>query len=351
MENIFQFPDTVTLIEAVDNFKTPGNYLTNTFFSQKVPPMNTEMIACEYRKGKRLTAPYIVTGAKGKDVGRSQGYAKMFKAPMVAPRRVLSAFDVQRRMFGEVPIISTVSPQERAASILAKDLQEMIAMVENTKNSMAAKILQGEPITIEGYADDGTLIQESVIDFGFDNFKNPTTAWDNANAKIIEDLQDGIEKIAEATGALPTMLLCGKNIERYLLKNTELKDWAKNLRENWNMMSIQPRYAAPQARYIGTLGMLGLEVYSYFETYSDSDGTVKPFIDDDTAILITPDMGKQANGVVTLVNKQTGFESYSAEFVPKYIFDEENNIVSLTVYSRFILIPNDIESWCVIKAK
>ena len=351
MENIFAFPETTTLIEAVDNFKPAANYLSSTFFSQKVPPMNTETIACEYRKGKRLTAPYIINGAKGRDVGRTQGFAKIFKAPMVAPRRVLSAYDVQRRMFGEVPIISTKSPAERAAAILAQDLKDLIAMAENTKNAMAANILQGNPLKVEGYADDGTLIQESVIDYNFTNFKTPAVTWDNASAKIIEDLQDGIEKIAEGTGSLPTMLLCGKNIERYLLKNTELKDWAKNLRENWNMMAIQPKYAAPQARYIGTLAMLGLEVYSYFETYTDSDGNVKPFIDDDTAILISPDMGKQANGVVTLVNKQTGFESYSAEYVPKYIFDEENNIVSLTVYSRFILIPNDIESWCVIKAK
>lgn len=351
MTNIFEIPDTITLINAVELMKTPANYLVNQFFNQKLPTVSTDYIACEYRKGKRLTAPYIIEGTRGVDINRQGGFAKYFKAPMVGPRRTLSISDVKNRMFGEQPIFSTRTPQERAAAMLAQDLTEMLAMIENTKNAMAAKILQGEKVVIEGYADDGELVQESEIDFNFTNITTPATKWDNASAKIISDLRAGIEQIAEATGSLPTMLLCGKNVEEYLIKNNELKDWAKNLRENWSMMSIQPRYLSPQTRYIGTLSALGLEVYSYFETFTDTDGTVKPFIDDDTAILCSPNLGKQASGVINLIDKNAGVQTYASEYVPVYRVDEFAQQISLTVYSRFIMIPSDIESWIVFKVK
>ena len=352
MANIFEIRDTVTLLQAVELIKPAASYLTDTFFSRKEPVANTSMVAVEYRKGKRLLAPYIVKGSRGVNIGRDSATGKMYRAPMVGPRRVFGVADLEMRQFGEVPAFSQMTPAERAAAMQAQDLKDLLAMIRNRQNQMAADILTTGKTVIKGYADDGKTFIEDTIDYQFENVKAvPATNWTNASATIYEELKAGIEQIAEDTGSLPTMLLCGSGIEKCLLNNKELKEWlsAAN-RQNWMMASVQPKYLAPQTRYIGTISALGIEIYSYYETYTDESGDVKPFIPENAAILITPDMGRQSFGAVTLIDKSAGVVTYAAEAVPKYTIDELNNEMSLAVYSRFIMIPDDIQSWIVYNA-
>lgn len=351
MTNIFEIRDTVTLLQAVELMKPAASYLTDTFFSQKMPVSNTSMVAVEYRKGKRILAPYIVKGSRGVNMARQNAFAKMYDAPMVGPRRVFTVSDLEKRQFGEIPIYSQLTPQERAASMQARDLQDLLLMIRNRQNQMSADILTTGKTTIKGYADDGKTFVEDTIDFQFSNVKTPPTLWSDPSAKIYDDLKDGIELIAEETGSLPTMLLCGSGIEKCLLNNKELKEWLGIAnRQNWTMASVQPKYLAPQNRYIGTISALGLEIYSYYETYTDETGAIKPFIPANTAILISPGIGKQLFGAVTLIDRSAGVQTYAAENVPRYIIDEINQEMSLAVYSRFIMVPDDISSWVVYNA-
>lgn len=352
MNNIFGITDTITLIEAVEQFKKPATYLTETFFNQKMPVANTSWIGFEVFKGKRQLAPHIVRGGRGKDIGRENVDAKFYSAPMVGPRRVIGIKDMEMRMIGEQPIFSTLKPEERAAAMQARDLQDLLARIENTKNKMCADILTTGRYVVSGYADDGERVIEDTIDYGFTNVKTASPTWDNANAKIYDDLEYCCDKIAEDTGELPTMLLCGANVEKYMLANKEIRDWLLvNNRQNLTMASLQPKYLAPQTRYLGTLTALGLEMYSYLETYwDDATQSVKPFIPADTAIVIKPGKGKQLFGAITLMD-DAGPKTYAAENVPVYDVDKRANAMSLTVYSRFLMVPEDVSDWYVIQVK
>ena len=209
----------------------------------------------------------------------------------------------------------------------------------------------GEKLKISGFADDGENIVEDEIDFGFTNIQTPSTLWSNSAANIYQDLQNACDKIAEDTGSLPTMLLVGKNVEKYLLANKEIKDWLLvSNNKNLTIANLQPKYISPQTRYLGTIPALGLEIYSYLETYLDAEtNTVKPFIPANTAIVISENIGKQLFGAISLVDKNAGFQTYAAEIVPKYSINEADNITSLSVFSRTLLVPNDIDSWITIK--
>lgn len=352
MENIFGITDTFTLLGAVEQIKTPANYLTQTFFPNKMPTANTSWVAVEFKKGKRLLAPYIVRGSRGVNVSRDTAQARMYTAPMMGARRIISLQDVEQRMFGETPVYTTMTPEERAARMQARDLTELLAMIENRKNKICADILQTGKTVIQGYADDGQTYIEDEIDFQFDGIVTPTTTWDNAGATIYSDLRAACDRIAENTGTLPTLMLCGKNVEQYLINNTEIFKWLQILNPaNLTMANFAPKYTAPQARYIGTIPALGLEIHSYLETYYDeSDKKVKPFIDPDVAIVCNPGRGYQLTGAITLLESGQ-YHTYAAEYVPHYTFNDEANQTALAVYSRFIAVPDNLDDYVVIKTK
>ena len=179
----------------------------------------------------------------------------------------------------------------------------------------------------------------------------PAVTWDNPNADIYGDIKNVSEMIQENTGTIPTLMLCGKNVERYLIKNTELKEWLSvPNRENLAMLSLAPRFTSPQIRRIGLLQSLNLEIYSYAETYTDDDGMVKPFLGDDDVIIAVPGRGRQIHGAVTLINDaETGFDTYVGQYVPYYNADRKNQEISLTMYSRFLLAPEWADDWALIK--
>ena len=118
------------------------------------------------------------------------------------------------------------------------------------------------------------------------------------------------------------------------------------------MLSLQPRFMSNQIRRIGLLQALNLEIYSYAETYTDDDGTVKPFLDPDSVIIANPGRGRQLHGAVTLLNDSlTGYNTYSGQYVPYYNGDKNSQEISLTMYSRFLLAPTWADDWALIKAK
>lgn len=352
MENVFGITDSLTLLQAVEQIKTPANYLTQTFFPNKLPTANTSWVAVEFKKGKRMLAPYIIRGSRGVNVARDVAQARMYTAPMMGARRIISNQDIEQRIFGEQPIFTTMTPEERAAALQARDLVELLGRIENRKNKMCADILQTGKTVIQGYADDGQNVVEDEIDFQFDGIVTPSTTWDNPSATIYSDLRAACDRIAENTGTLPTLLLCGKNVEQYIINNTEIFKWLQVVNPaNLTMANFAPKYIAPQARYVGTIPSLGLEVHSYLETYYDeSDGKVKPYIDADVAIVCNPGRGYQLTGAITLLEGGQ-FRTYAAESVPHYTFNDEANQIALAVYSRFIAVPDNLDDWVTIKAK
>ena len=350
MENIYNLP-TVTLLESVALFKTPASYLVDTFFSNKLPTANSSWVSVEYKKGKRSLAPYIVKGAKAMTVDREGSYSNLYNAPMIGAKRIITSADLEMRMFGEEPIFSKLGPQERAAQLQAKDLVDLQNMIFNRRNKMAAEILTTGKVEVKGFADDGKTFIADEINFDFTNIITPSTLWNANNAKILDDLTDAVNKIAEESGELPDIMVCGANVEKYLLSNKQLQDMLLiSNRSNLTIASLQPKYIAPQARYLGYINSLGLEVYSYLETYYDDEtDSTQPFIPANSVIIGKAKKGRQIYGAITLVDKNVGVQTYSAEIVPKYTYSEEGNQISLSAYSRCILTPEETTSWAHIK--
>lgn len=349
MQNIYNLP-TVTLIGAVELFKTPASYLLDTFFSTKLPTANSSWLAVEYKKGKRSLAPYVVKGAKPMTVDRDGSYSKFYNAPMIGAKRIITAADLEMRLFGETPVYGTMSDADRANKIIADDLVELQRIIQNKKNYMAAELLQTGKILVEGYADDGRTIQTDLIDFDFSNISTVSASWATTSTDIYKDIYNAVNKIAEDVGELPDIMVVGKNVEQYILNNKTTKDWLMIPNAQYAAFNnLAPKYISPQSRYIGRINSLGLEMYSYLETYYD--GTqIKPFLDEDTVIIGIGGRGKQLSGAITLL-ESGNWNTYAAEYVPHYTYSDRDNESSLALYSRFIPVPDVIDSWVTLKVK
>ena len=350
---MIEYNDTISLMAVMERIKPPASFLLDTFFPNTPPTAPTRVIETEYRKGGRKLAPFIVSGAKGINMKRDTSWIEHYTPPMVAPRRTLSPEDIEQRAFGET-VYSTMPPAQRAAQIQARDLVELQSMIINRKNKMAADILTTGQCEIKGYADDGETHVLDVLKFdGWTQKITPSVTWDNPSATIYDDIKNASEMIQENTGIIPTLMLCGKNIEKYLIKNGEIREWlAIPNRENIAMLSIAPRFTSPQIRRIGLLQSLNLEVYSYTETYTDDDGVVKSFLGDNDVIIAIPGRGRQLHGAVTLLNDGgTGYNTFIGQYVPYYNGNKDTQEMALTMYSRFLLAPEWADDWALIKAK
>lgn len=353
-----EYNDTLTLMTAMERFKPAAGFMLDTFFPNSLPAFTTTTVAVETRKGHRHLAPFVTREGKGVNIGRGTSQMKFYEPPMMGPRRVINPSDVTQRGFGET-LYSTTTPAQRAAALQANDLRELQDMITNRMNKMAADIMTTGKCTVKGYADDGKLELEDEVDFNFDNFLSIAKAWDDETADIFGDLQNASDVIQEAAGQVPTVAICGKNVARKIIKNKQLMDWLSiPNRENFTIASIQPRITSPQSMYIGTIAALNLELYSYAETYipdeADSNGEYKPtpFLDPDTVIVAIPGRGKQLFGAVNLINEaETGFSTYAGKYVPYYNASKESQTLSLTVYSRCILVPEYVDDWVVIDTK
>lgn len=345
------FKDTFSLMQAVERMKTPASFLLDTFFPQVPAVATSKKIAVETRKRGRTLAPFVSRGASGVNVKRAGSKIALYEAPMMGPRTVIDPEQLDQRAFAE-NIVSTMTPAQRAAQMQAEDLSYLQGTIINRKNKMAADLLTTGKCKIEGYADDGETVQVDEIDFEFEQDITPTTTWDQAGADIYGDLKMASEKIQENAGIVPTVLVVGKNVEKYILDNASInKMLAIPNRENMSMFSFAPEYLSPQVRYVGRIISLNIDVYAYLETYQDDEGKVKSFIGDDAAVLGVPGRGRQQHAAVTLLNDDNQFTTYAGIYVPYYYANKATQELTLSVYSRCVLIPETIDDWATIKTK
>lgn len=344
--------DTYSLMQAAERIKAPASFLLDTFFPNKPAVAATKHIMVEYRKKGRKLAPFVVPGSHGSNVGFGGSQVDVYTPPMMGPAVNITPEMIDERGFGET-VYSTMTPAERANQLRAQALIELQDMIINRKNKMAADILTTGQCVIEGYADDNKVKVLDTVKFDWEQKITPATAWTQAGATIYDDIRNASLLIQENAGMVPTVMVVGKNVFRYLIDNEEIgKILAIPSRENLSMFSLQPTITSPQIMYGGKIASLGIDIYTYAETYTAEDGSVKPFIPDDGVIIAVPGRGRQLHGAITLLDEsRKNFNTYIGTYVPYLKGDEDAQQLKLTMYSRCVLAPEFADDWVFINAK
>ena len=348
--NPFLVTDTYELLPALEQLPLQANFLTKTFFPN-VQQFISDILAIEYLKNSRRLAPYVTKNSRGINMARERSKVKFYQAPIVGAKRVIGLDDISRRGFGEAPVYSTKTPQDRAAELQARDLRDLMNMIQARREQMVSELLQTNQIHVKSYADDGKLAATDLIEFDGFGVIEPTVEWDDTQADILTDLQACCDRIAQESNLLPTVMVCGSNVEKYLRDNDGLKEiYMIPNRATLTMLSFEPKYITPQSRFLGYISSLGLEVYSYLATYIDDEsGEVKNFIEPNNVLIGVAGRGKMAYGRVDYLSQDGNWQSVAAPAVPCYNYNVESQTTSLSIYSRPLPIPEVISDFICLK--
>lgn len=345
----FNFYDTHTLLASVQQLPPLHTFLLDRYFPTNAASdiFSTDDVLVEYKKGSKKAAPFVAPRKGGITVLREGYTMKRFTPSYIAPKRPLTIDDLKKRGFGEA-LYSKLTPEQRQGVIMLGDLDELRAMNKRRKEAMAAEVIFTNGCIMNEYVDDLHNFEEKEVRF-YDGETNPAVYtpagnWDTTEEvgkQIINDVAAMITMLT-SRGLAATEVLVAPDVADVLLAN----EWIIKLLDNRNYMigGVDPATLPSGAAKIARLNIKGrmIDFLTYEETYTEVDGTVKPFIPAGMIAVGAPAAGRTVYGAVTQVEQADGeFHTYTGMDVPKYISDAAHNVRELTLTTAPLCMPNN----------
>ena len=83
--------------------------------------------------------------------------------------------------------------------------------------------------------------------------------------------------------------------------------------------------------------------------YEDEDGTDKAYLDDGSAIVTAPNVGRGLYGAITQMERDEEFHTYAGKRVPQHIADVKSQTKETKVACSPLMVPVRKNPWCVAK--
>lgn len=337
--------DTLTMLKAVEQIYPVHTFLRTMFFPHTADEaLLTEQVIIDFKKGNRKMAPFVAPRVGGVTISREGYTTSTITAPRIAPQRVLTLDDIDKRSFGEA-IVSTKTPEERQAAIIAADFAEMGDMIDRREEFMLRELLFTGKVNVKGYVDfEGKNTVDQEINYGAVEALTPTALWSAAGAKIFEDLRLWRQQIIKKTGKAPTVAIVASDVADALLNDAKIQKLLDL--KNLNIGQINP-VATESSTFIGRITALNLDLYSYDEWFVDeTTGEEEPMIPAGKVLLGNRNLGSFKYGIVTQMEKGA-FKSYVGTKVPKLWADEANDRRMVRLTSRPVPVPENLDAWAV----
>lgn len=347
-----------TLVVMTKEVKPAARFLYDRYFpcNPDTDIFPTENILVNYKdkSGKRL-APFVRKGYKTSI--RTGHYVDQLTPGRIAPTRQLTVSNLLIRGFGE-QLFSGMKPSQRAINITMTDVRELKDEVRRSFEFMAADLLSHNEYTLtyeksdkNGESEDDTPVTVSFIDVEAGNECGYTTAkfWNESGSNIYADIKAMCRQL-EDNGTDAQDIILGSNAADAFLRDEFIHELLDNRRIE--MGKIAPEIKAQGATLIGLINIDGymLNVIEYRESYTAADGSRKPFIDPDIAIVTAPAVGRSMFAAVTQIEQSDkAYHTYMEPIVPKYISDERADTQEIMMTSRPLLVP--VVKGCWVSAK
>ena len=269
--------DTRTMIEMFQQLPPTRTFFRDTFFNKNTTNSLTENVDIDIVKGKRRVAPFVHPTVGSRTVERPGYSTNTMKPPLVAPDMITTAQDMLKRAAGE-NIYGAMSPDQRAAAQLGKDLATMDDLITRREELMARDAIMDGKLYVT--LDDATgATYSATIDFGR-NANNTVVLsgadlWDAATSDPLQKFRDWRRLMAQNTGLTANICLMGQSAADAFIKNTKVLDYLNKI--NVNRGVLEPAEVPQGMSFLGHIG--GVDCYEYNEWYLDpADDTEKPII-------------------------------------------------------------------------
>ena len=316
------------------------------FFAHDAGTVEDDKAIYDYRKGSRRMAPTVLPGTGGVLMERDGFETREIGFCTIAPERVIEDENLKGRMFGE-KVLGAMTPAEREKKMLAKDLVDMRKAIQRRREWMVRQVLLTGKLSIFNYTNEGRGVAATMIaDYGFTNNYVPDTKWDQAGAKINEDMQAMFDLVYDGLGNVEVIMMA-PNVANAMLANST---FARQLdMRNADMGKINTQYRGSGLRFLG-YNSDGVEMWSCSGTFMDDDGVVKKLVPNGKLILGGRGILNVYHGPVTQV-EETGpnarHKTYIKKEVPLRYGSIDGNTIKNRLTSRPTVVPVNVDGWCV----
>lgn len=345
----FNYYETHHLLASVRQLPPTHSFLLDRYFptNEATDVFATDDVLVEYKKGSKKAAPFVAPRKGGITIYRDGYTMKRFTPSYIAPKRPLTFDDLRKRGFGEA-LYTQLTPAQRQGVIILGDLDELRGMNLRRKEAMASEVIFTNGCIMDEYIDDFKHFEEREVRY-YDGDNNPAVYTPAAN---LDTTEAGGKRFLADVAAMGYMLtsrglpfvevLVAPDVADVILAN----EWILRLLDNRNYQigGVDPAVLPSGATRIARLNIKGrmIDFLSYEDTYTEVDGTVKPFVPAGMIAACAPNAGRTIYGAITQVEQADGeFHTYTGVNVPKYLSDAQHNIREVILSSAPLCVPNN----------
>lgn len=329
------------------------------FGAGNVTAFKTEKVIVDYDDGAgNLMAPFVVPRVGSVPFVRTGYETRELVPPYIAPSRPLSVDDTLKRQAGE-SIVGGMTPEQRAAKLLAEDLDFLDKTITRREEWMAVNTMMDNACTMTHIGDNGEkgydLTAQYYTDGKNDGVFTADTPWEIGTESKRGTWFDGVVKQIESlteAGREVTDLVLGTEVYSMILNDPWVLKMLDNRRVN--IGSIDPRWQANGVTTIGTLNFDGVElnIFCYRGTYQQRTMvkqkltlTTDPYFPTKGALLAAPGTGKMLYGAVTQMEMDNQLHTRTGTRIPKHVADVKHNQRESILTSRPIATPTIKSPW------
>jgi len=346
---------TETMLAAMELMKPKATFLRDRYFPLAEDPyFPTEDVLAEFKdETNRRLAPIVEEKKGGIPVSRSGYKGERFTPPYIAPERPLTMDDLKKKGFGE-DMFSGKTPEDRVAEILGRDLRELDEMISNREEQMASSLLTTNEVTMKVYADDynGQEVDTYTLKM-YDGATDPSTYslgsgvnWSTSSGRITSDLS-AMATMLEERGLSAADVLLSPDVADIVINNDQIQKLLDNRR--YELGRVEPEALPNGAVLVCSLIINGrlLNFYSYsLKYFDDATNTNKLYLPSGTVVVTAPGAGHRMYGAVTQIEEgDTEHTTHMGGRVPHVTVNRHDSIRTLTLKSRALLIPKQVNPW------
>ena len=338
------FFDTYTLM-AVYKRVVPKK----TFFRDRYFPTSDEdifasnKVLTEYMDGDQKMAAFVAPRVGAIPMERMGYEIHELEPAFIGMSRELSTDDLTKRGFGEA-LYPGMDEAQRAARLLADDMNDMENRIARREEWMAAETMIGNGCVMQEYIDGATKGDSLVVKFYDGTSDHTYTAskkWNENGGDFWGDVK-AMCRMLSARGLPAKDLILGTDVADYILTDERTRQL---LDKNSGIIVGEIRQQLTQydgVVFMGTLNFGGfmLNVFSVDETYEDETGKSARYFPATAAMVTAPDCGHMMYGSITQMDYgKTDYTTYAAKRVAKLVVDQDKDTRKLRLGCRPLAAP------------
>ena len=344
--------ETYKLVKTVKKMYPVVQFLKDRYFPDG-PVYYSEKALIEFKKKGRKIAPFVVPLVNG-IVMEKDGYrTDIVDAPYIAPKRVITAKELEQKAFGESPE-SGRSPEQRENELESEFIDDNRISILRRHEKMCADILLTGQVIMKHYATAEDAAKGENYDFKYlrfyegefkNKYKFTKKFKDMTTAEKIQEFYK-MATVLRKRGIRATDIVMTSDVSMLLMSDKDFLEFYNKAKVN--IGEINPTELPDGVVSNGSININGvvMTLFTYDEIYEDLDGEEKAILPAGTIAFLQPNMGTTVYAQVTFYTKD-GFKSYAEKIVPRLVGDEKSNMAEVQAFSRPVMYPNDMDGWLV----